>query len=94
MYLLQEILLDFLTPNFHRITNNCSSSNSYFYRIPKLWNAFPKIDLPLSLYTKNEIPFYGIILCIILTLTIIVLYVLPASVTIATVTLLHLNLVL
>ena len=38
----------------HRVTDNCISLNSYFYRIPKLWNAFPEIDLTLSLNTIKK----------------------------------------
>ena len=38
----------------HRVIDNCISSNSYFYRIPKLWNAFPEIDLALSLNTIKK----------------------------------------
>ena len=38
----------------HRVTDNCISSNSYFYKIPKLWNAFPEIDLALSLNATKK----------------------------------------
>ena len=37
------------TKLLHRAINNCITSNSYFYRIPKLWNTLPEIDLTLSL---------------------------------------------
>ena len=37
----------------HRTTDNCITSNSYFYRIPRLWNALPEIDLTLSINTMK-----------------------------------------
>ena len=59
----------------HRNSDNVITANSYFYRIPRLWNALPIIDLSLSLPTIKHklIIFYGIILQIVLTLPVIVL---------------------
>ena len=42
------------TKLFHRAANNRITSNSYFYRIPKLWNALPEINLTLSLNTIKK----------------------------------------
>ena len=35
----------------HKSSNNIIAANSYFYRIPRLWNALPIIDLSLSFST-------------------------------------------
>ena len=44
----------------HRNSDNVITANSYFYRIPRLWNALPIIDLSHSLPTiKHKLFFYG-----------------------------------
>ena len=48
----------------HKTSSNAISANSYFCRLPRLWNALPIIDLTLSISViKHKLNcFYGIIL--------------------------------
>ena len=48
----------------HKTSSNIISANSYFCRLPRLWNALPIIDLTLSISViKHKLNyFYGIIL--------------------------------
>ena len=35
----------------NKLYHKCTLANSYFFRLPKLWNTLPIIDLSLSLNT-------------------------------------------
>ena len=47
----------------HNIYSNTITANSYFCRLPRLWNALPIIDLTLSISVIIDLNsyFYGII---------------------------------
>ena len=51
IYNLMNQQLDLSTPSFVtiKIYNNTITANSYFCRLPRLWNALPIIDLTLSI---------------------------------------------
>ena len=34
----------------HRVSNNNTTLNSYFFRLPRLWNSLPIIDISLPFY--------------------------------------------
>ena len=76
----------------HRTTDNCITCNSYFYRIPRLWNALPEIDLTLSINTmKTKLnTFYGTTSCTILILITTACYIFFVLVVTVPVTPLHL----
>ena len=38
----------------HNILSNSICANSYFYRLPRLWNSLPVIDLTLSFNTIKQ----------------------------------------
>ena len=38
----------------HKILSNSICANSYFYRLPRLWNSLPVIDLTLSFNTIKQ----------------------------------------
>ena len=58
----------------HRVSINNITLNSYYFRLPRLWNSLPIIDisLPYDTIKRKLISFYGAIFYLTLTLTIIV----------------------